>query len=93
MAAFDFARPRDETIPQLVDTPRHDTKQQGFNTIFTCEVDLVLAGRWRGTVTPTGGVEVKIRPCCLTQGLHMPGPQVYRRRRHSLRAECASSQI
>jgi hypothetical protein len=93
MAAFDFARPRDETIPQLVDTPPHETKAASFNTIFTCEVNLVLAGRWRGTVTPTGGVEMKVRPCYLSQDLHMPGPQVYRRRRHSLRAEFASSKF
>jgi len=49
MATFDFARPRDETNPYLVDTPRHETKAASFDTIFTCEVDLVLAGRWRGT--------------------------------------------
>jgi hypothetical protein len=48
MAAFDFTRPRDETIPQLVDTPQHETKAASFNTIFTCEVALVLASRWRG---------------------------------------------
>ena len=71
--------------------PRGMKRKQQASTLF-------LHVKWTWSLpadggVPTGGVEMKVRPCYLTQDLHMPGPQVYRRRRHSLRAEFASSKF